>query len=168
MHQENVHFLIFHFIGKSYIVYSEEKLKELNRFFWVFMIGYGIAMGINGIVRHIVLRPRPIMDEWGSLNDDLYLLPNQIWEGHESFFSGHSTTGMALLLPFYFRSDKKIIKYGSLTLGIIHAYTRIYVAAHFPWDCLWGAILGALISYMMYLTFIQKKWHSRESDKTQC
>lgn len=72
-----------------------------------------------------------------------------------SFPSGHSATamGIGVMLALYFPKYKWLFLL--FFAGI--AFTRVIVTAHFLSDVLVGSLIGGLVSYYLYTTFIQKR-----------
>lgn len=78
-----------------------------------------------------------------------------------SFFSGHAANSMASM-TFIFLVLKKHYRYIFLIFlyPLIFAYSRIYLAAHYPTDILTGYAFGALygwIFYKVYQYFLNRK-----------
>jgi len=95
-------------------------------------------------VKRIAGRPRPCHLEphcWATL-----LPPDQF-----SFPSGHTMTAFAVAIPL-------ALFYPTLTIGLLFcafsvAISRILLGMHFLSDVIAGALIGATIGYLGYLTF---------------
>lgn len=72
-----------------------------------------------------------------------------------SFFSGHASNSMATML-FLFLILRKYYKYAFLVFlfPLIFAYSRIYLALHFPLDILMGYSFGALAGFSFYQLYL--------------
>lgn len=73
-----------------------------------------------------------------------------------SFPSGHTTTAFTIFLLACFFIDKKWILPIGLIYALLAAYSRVYLAQHFPID-LAGGMLSAVLTIFMSL-FLQNKW----------
>lgn len=97
-------------------------------------------------IKNYVERLRPINDL--SVNESIRVLI----EAHDfSFVSGHSTVSFTVaFLTFWVL--KKHYKFASLIFlfPILFAYSRLYLAAHYPLDILFGMLLGFSIAFCFY------------------
>lgn len=73
-----------------------------------------------------------------------------------SFPSGHTTTAFTVFLMACFFIDKKWIVSVGLLYALIAAYSRVYLAQHFPVD-LAGGMLSATITIICAVA-MQNKW----------
>lgn len=103
-------------------------------------------------IKNASQRLRPINDN--SINNAIRIL---IEDADFSFVSGHSSVSFTIAFLSYWILKKK---YPAILLiflfPILFAYSRIYLAAHFPIDILFGMLLGYLIA-KLYFKFVQKK-----------
>ncbi len=73
-----------------------------------------------------------------------------------SFPSGHTTTAFTLFFLACFFFNRKWILYTGLAFASLAAYSRVYLAQHFPVD-LAGGILAAAITIFISV-YLQNKW----------
>ena len=73
-----------------------------------------------------------------------------------SFPSGHTTTAFTIFLLSCFFIDKKWILPVGLLYALLAAYSRVYLAQHFPVDLAAG-MLSAVLTIFISL-FLQNKW----------
>lgn len=73
-----------------------------------------------------------------------------------SFPSGHTTTAFTIFLMACFFIDKKWILSVGLLFALVAAYSRVYLAQHFPVD-LAGGMLSATITIICAVA-MQNKW----------
>ncbi len=103
-------------------------------------------------IKNTVQRLRPINDN--SINTAIRIL---IEDADFSFVSGHSSVSFTIAFLSYWILRKK---YRSVFLvflfPILFAYSRIYLAAHFPFDIIFGMLLGYLIA-KLYFKIFQKR-----------
>jgi undecaprenyl-diphosphatase len=60
---------------------------------------------------------------------------------HNGFPSGHSA--LAFFLMTYVALQRRACRWPALVLAGLVAFSRVYVGAHFPSDCLVGSLIGA-------------------------
>lgn len=103
-------------------------------------------------IKNTTQRLRPINDN--SINTAIRIL---IEDSNFSFVSGHSSISFTIAFLTYWILKKKY-KYVFLIFmfPILFAYSRIYLAAHYPLDIIFGMLLGYLIAKFYYV-IIQKR-----------
>lgn len=142
-------------IMSALIYFKAEVWKKTGVFFFLLSIG-GSAL-LTNIIKLIIERPRPIH--------------NELWEGtiHAiekysssfSFFSSHSATTFTMAV-FFFLFFRKRKAYGCVAIlwATAVAYSRIYVAKHYPFDVMIGIIFGiimGIVGYILFQRFKMKK-----------
>ena len=145
----------------SFWLFITNPLHWIPLFFIIFFLGYkvftlkqsvlimistalsaGAALLVVNLIKNSIQRLRPINDT--SINSEIRIL---ISDSDFSFVSGHSTVSFTIaFLSFWIL--KKHYKYAWLLFifPLLFAYSRIYLAAHFPIDIFFGMILGFLIA----------------------
>jgi len=125
-----------------YSFYKGDK-KYLIRNLILVIGGATVAWVINHFLKNIVAHPRP----------DLalaLLLPNDPY----SFPSGHASFMFALgFLMSYFNKRAGVI---ILILALVTGIARVLSGVHYWYDILGGAILGYIVSYIIF--FFYKKY----------
>ncbi len=104
----------------------------------------GLALG-NGVIKHIVARPRPYtVAGYESIRQSL-LIP-ELSDG--SFPSGHALAAFeaAVSMMFY----KKSFGVPALVLGALMCVSRVYLFVHYPSDVVAGAVFGSLFAVAAY------------------
>lgn len=172
--------LIFlHSLGCSYWddfwIFLTNPLHWIPLFFLLFFLGFkafgskksllialiaainaATALAIVNLIKNYFQRLRPINDL--SINNNIRLL---IESNDFSFVSGHSTVSFTIAFLSYWVLKKQYKYAFSIFLfPLLFAYSRIYLAAHFPLDILVGMILGYLIAVVFYKIiklFVYKK-----------
>jgi membrane-associated phospholipid phosphatase len=77
--------------------------------------------------------------------------------GSNSFPSGHTTTAFAMFCLLALVSNNKKLGVVYITLALIVAWSRIYLAQHFFIDVYVGSIVGTLCSLFTFTLFEQKR-----------
>lgn len=124
-----------------------------------FILTVGASALITKIVKEIVARPRPIHNQ--AWEDMIHAIEK--YETSYSFFSSHSATTFAMATFFFLFFKKKKI-YGTIALlwaGIV-AYSRIYLAKHFPMDIFCGILCGIIVGIIGYKLF---EYYKSRSDR---
>jgi membrane-associated phospholipid phosphatase len=86
---------------------------------------------------------------------------------HQSFPSGHTTSGFAIFTLLALFSKHKNSGFLFVLMACLVGYSRSYLFQHFPEDVLAGAVIGVFSSFALYiwLTSIYaktpKNWHKR-------
>lgn len=132
----------------AFIYFKAEVWKRTGVFF--FFLSTGLSGLLTNIIKLFIERPRPIHNE-------LWLNTIHAIEKHSnsfSFFSSHSATTftMAIFFLLFFRKEKL---YGVIAVAwaTTVAYSRIYVAKHYPFDVLVGILFGIMIGFLGYKLF---------------
>lgn len=143
-------FFILFFFG--FKVYGLKKSSLISLFT---AVSVAFSLLIVNLIKNNVQRLRPLNDV--SVNESI----RTIIEAHDfSFVSGHSTVSFTIaFLSFWVL--KKHFKFAFLIFlfPLLFAYSRLYLAAHYPLDILFGMLLGfciALIFYKVLSKFVLK------------
>lgn len=104
------------------------------------------ALVLVHFIKNYIQRLRPLNDI--SINSNIRIL----MEANDfSFVSGHSTVSFTIAFLSYWVL-KKQYKYAMVIFmfPFLFAYSRIYLAVHFPFDILGGMALGFIIAKIFY------------------
>lgn len=109
---------------------------------------------INGILKHLVARPRPWLTVEG-LDTILYNSdPN-------SFPSGHTGAAFAFAVATYRELPTSWARFLAVAAAVCMGLSRIYVAVHYPSDVIAGAVVGGLCGWLaawLYRRFLQERF----------
>ena len=136
-------FSAYWFIGNTMTQYSEKKLQGIDRLFWITLSATVLTeLAAECFIKDWVGRPRPLSHIYGAYHEGLRIVADEVVQGGHSYVSGHSSAFFAMITPMMYFVDKKQIKMGLMIWASVHAFSRIYLAAHFPYDSMMGGILG--------------------------
>lgn len=121
---------------------------------------YGLAMLVglcidvivcNGLLKNLVARTRPC-----DVNTAIQLLISHPTD--YSFPSGHTAASFTAVAALYFSGNKKIWK-AAIVLGILIAFSRMYLYVHYPTDILGGILVGIFSGFIgsKIVTYMMKK-----------
>lgn len=134
-------FFVIYFFG--FRIFGFKKTSIVS----VFIVISGIsALVFVNWIKNLVQRLRPINDT--SINKSLRVL---IEQNDFSFVSGHSTVSFTItFLSFWILKKHYRHAYILFLFPILFAYSRIYLAVHYPIDIIVGMVLGFLIALLFY------------------
>jgi undecaprenyl-diphosphatase len=119
----------------------------------ILILGMFITFGLTDSISSRILKPmtkrlRPCHEE--VFKDQVHLAGQKCWGGKYGFVSSHAanTFGLATLFLFIFKSR---VYLGLLAYATLVSYSRIYLAKHYPLDIFFGALLGIIVGYSIYL-----------------
>ncbi|HKE12306.1 MAG TPA: phosphatase PAP2 family protein [Myxococcota bacterium] len=136
--------------GRSYRRLPAETLGRLRRAFWLSGLSILVAEAcIELLVWHTPFRPRPFAHENALWNSALLAVPDEYVRHGNSYVSGHAAALFALLTPFVWAARRTSVKVLLLAWATVHALSRVYVAAHFPYCVLMGSFLGASVATLL-------------------
>jgi len=125
--------------------------RALRRHLLILVVFVAIASGLNSAIKEVVYRARPgreFKHEIKSGEVTVYQLEEV---KRRSFPSGHSLLAF-VLMTYVGQVHRRFRPYG-LTLAFLIAFSRVYVGAHFPFDCLAGAVGGAFWGLLAWKTW---------------
>lgn len=149
-----VSFVVFWSASYTWTSWNYPTRKKWARVLLITIVSvfYTNYLGEDNIKR-IVGRPRPLNDAYKPWNEQVRVIPDEVVKSSPSYISGHASSLFALLTPAIWATRKKCVKLALLSWALLHAYTRIYTAAHFPYCTFMGALFGFLIGTLVYFSF---------------
>ena len=142
------------------LFYSRKiKIKQWIYFILFFILCVGVTDFLHvQLFKNIFMRLRPC---WESdlLNQMRPLLVD--CGGYYGFISGHAAnaTAMVVFLIYSFNIINKVNRFFLFGWVFLVAYSRIYLAKHYPLDVLFGVIFGfvtAVIVFKLYKYIVKK------------
>lgn len=138
------------FLYNVFRTYNKKGLSNLWPY-TIALIATGVAEYLSSSVKVFVRSPRPFLE---------LELQHLIIDDTFSFPSGHTTFLFSLATATYFFNKK--LAYFLYTSGVLVGLARIAGGAHYPSDILNGAILGAIIGYLIYKLFAYSRKQTYE------
>jgi membrane-associated phospholipid phosphatase len=129
-------------------------LRQLGLVGGFVFIGVGLPSLVTLIVKRLVGRGRPELLESAGAFDFQSL--NLIDWAHQSFPSGHATTGFALCFTAGFLMPRTFPV--MLGLAVLIGLSRVVLGVHYPTDVLAGALVGTLGAYVVRNVFASRRW----------
>lgn len=103
-----------------------------------------ISLGINSLLKFLIMRPRPFMVDSTIEN----LRPET--SGGFSMPSGHTQSAATLFFGVYQFFRRRYLFVIALVITILVAISRMYIGVHYFTDVLVGGLLGYIITLLMY------------------
>ncbi|WP_105614419.1 phosphatase PAP2 family protein [Vallitalea okinawensis] len=104
---------------------------------------------VNLFLKPIFNRPRP----YAIIEGIEYIIktPSEPY----SFPSGHASSSFAVATAIYLTSFKNKFAYLALILAALIAFARVYFCVHFPSDVIIGSLIGILMGYIGYRSYLK-------------
>ncbi len=132
---------------------------EFRKKFIIPLIFVILSFGLSDLVstrvfKNPIKRLRPCHNQ--ELSQKVHLAGKKCWGGKYGFVSSHASNSFALVFIFwlFIKRRRKLISVFFVYAGLV-AYSRVYLARHYPGDIFFGALLGLLISYLMYRLYLK-------------
>lgn len=140
--------LIFLFVGKSRVVLKKNRLMVFSALFAALVSRFVFTQ----IIKIIANRPRPFVFDAAV---QLLLLRHE--EAFRSFPSGHATFFFALAVSVFVFNKKA--GYWFVSGAFLISLSRVFAGVHYPSDILAGAILGAIVGWLIAKLFKRYSVH---------
>ena len=146
-----VFFVGFWFAGMSFVALDDETLAKIATVFWLTLVA-AIFTNLLGTtpIKEYIGRFRPLNDAYSPWNEGLRAFTDETVRGGFSYISGHSSSLFALLTPLFWAVKNRWVKGGLMVWATLHAFTRVYVAVHFPYCCIIGSLYGFIIGTCVF------------------
>jgi|GWRWMinimDraft_6_1066014.scaffolds.fasta_scaffold07308_4 undecaprenyl-diphosphatase len=134
-----------------YLIFKSHTRNKAIFYVLLTLISVGISDYIaSGIFKPFFERFRPCHTD--SLKGIMILVGE--CGGKFGFVSSHASTSFALAFSIFFIFKKKFGLYIFMIFwAILVGYSRIYLGVHFPIDIIFGAILGIIITFIVFKLF---------------
>lgn len=142
------------FLGQKIGHYDNKKIRQVSRLFGITLLSVLLTeLAVGKIIKPLVLRPRPLSDAYAACNMALRIIADEVVRGGHSYVASHSAIFFAMITPLIWFTPNRGFKAVLLFWGLFHAFTRVYLAAHFPYDSLMGGILGFSMGTVVVKSF---------------
>ncbi len=138
------------YITLLYYLFKKYPIKQFVLILIVIILGITLSDQLCNFFKLSVMRLRPCNDP--NIKNLLRLVGSG---GTYGFYSAHSSNSffVATIASFLYSPQKKVA-YFLYFWAIVVAYSRIYLAVHYPMDIMMGALMGFLIGGLMYQVFL--------------
>ncbi len=145
------------FLILLYFLYKKLTWQQLVLLVVVIALFFTFTDQMTNVFKRTFERPRPLNEP------DLVGMVRVLKDTKSfSFFSGHASNSMGAMV-FLFLILKRYYKYAWIIFffPLLFAYTRIYLALHYPGDILSGYIFGILSGLIFFQLFkyLNKRLH---------
>jgi len=106
--------------------------------------------GATSRIKEAVARPRPLNDAHKPWNEHVRVIPDEVLRGRNSYPSGHTSGTFSLLTPLFWYVRDRRGRAGLLGWATLQGMSRVYTAAHFPFCCLMGGLLGFGVGTLVF------------------
>lgn len=153
-----------------YILLLYLVFKQYGKRGWWFLLAVGVVILCSDQLSAHVCKPlfhrlRPCFN---PELEGLVHLPKGLPGGQYGFVSSHAanTFAVATFLTAALRKSYKSIGWWLYAWALVSSYSRIYIGVHYPGDIVAGAVLGALIGWIIWklLELILKNHLDRRAD----
>jgi len=146
-----------------FLLLKKISLKQFGLLVLILTVFFVFTDQMTNLVKYSVDRLRPVNDP--LIEPYLRVLRKA---NSPSFFSGHASNSSGSIL-IIFLIMKRYYKYAWLIFffPLIFAYTRIYLALHYPLDILCGYIFGIASGFLFYYIFRYFNNKYKLTDKQQ-
>lgn len=131
------------------ILFGGFKVFKFNKtigLFFIISLSSVISLLIVNLIKNTVQRLRPINDP--SINESIRSV---LFANDFSFVSGHSAVSFTItFLSYWILKNHYRFAFLLFLFPLLFAYSRIYLALHFPLDIIAGALLGYVIACITY------------------
>lgn len=137
------------FLILLYLLYKKLGWKQLGLLIVILALFFTFTDQMTNLVKNSVQRLRPLNEP--AIEGMVRVLKNT---QSFSFFSGHASNSMGAMV-ILFAVLRKYYKYAWVIFffPLLFAYTRIYLALHYPGDILCGFIFGGLSGLFFFQLF---------------
>jgi membrane-associated phospholipid phosphatase len=146
-------FLTLTVVGRSFGTMAEETQAALYRVAWMPAVAIALTDLAEPLLDELVERRyRPLDSSNRPWNEALRILPDEYVRHGNSYVSGHASGLFALLTPLAWFVRSKATRAALFTWATVHAWTRLYLAVHFPLCVVMGSFLGFAIGSLVALS----------------
>ncbi|TAH29915.1 MAG: phosphatase PAP2 family protein [Cytophagales bacterium] len=142
------------FIYWIYLLYKKNKKSFFSALLMIIMVITLSDQISSRFFKPYFQRLRPSHEQ--KLSKSIHLLEEkkgQIYKGGKyGFVSSHAANVFAVVLFLYLYIGKLFSIYWFFWAFLV-SYSRIYLGVHYPLDIIVGAILGIIVSYIVFLLF---------------
>ncbi|MFP4501952.1 MAG: phosphatase PAP2 family protein [Candidatus Hydrogenedentota bacterium] len=115
-------------------------------------------------IKEAIGRPRPLNAAHAPWNDGVRIIPEEELRGQNSYPSGHTSGTFALLTPIFWYTRRRSARAGLLGWSVLQGVSRVYTAAHFPFDVLIGGLLGFSFGTLVFFCLGGPRLRGREAE----
>jgi undecaprenyl-diphosphatase len=151
----------FLWVGSRLRRFDEAALLRVRQAFVLTLVSIALAeMTLRFVPALGHARARPFNVANAAWNGALRIIPDEHVRGAHSYPSGHAVAICALLTPLFWVARERAVRAALFALAALVVYSRVYVAAHFPFDAIAGAAIGVASGTLVTLTLGRQSLNS--------
>jgi len=132
---------------------DDDAMRRFSQVFWLVLISvYLTDFVVTDRMKDAVARLRPLNDANKPWNEKVRIVPDEVLRGKNSYPSGHTSGTFGLLTPLFWYVRNRKARAGLIGWGVLQGFSRVYTAAHFPFCCLMGGLLGFSMGTLVFFT----------------
>jgi undecaprenyl-diphosphatase len=115
----------------------------------ILLIGIAVTLSDQGsvLIKNSVQRLRPCHEP--ALEGQVHIVKGHCG-GKYGFVSSHASNAFMVALLSLLLLRKKWFTYSIIVWALVVTYSRIYLGVHYPGDCIFGSLLGAIAGWAVY------------------
>lgn len=120
------------------------------RYAFIAACSFGASSGISQFLKRLIFADAPRPKKFFETITDIRLIDGMEVHSSLSFPSGHSITAFSICTLLALLTGNRFPGFIFFMLAFLAAYSRIYLAQHFPTDVLAGSIIGVSVTALCY------------------
>lgn len=148
---------VLHFVVAMLLVYLI--FQKFSKTAIINVLTYLVVFGLADSITHRILKPffgrvRPCNPAYFFDGVNNYLINSRLLLGYKTSFSmpSNHASNMFAMATFWSLLYPKSAKF-LFPIAFVITYSRLYVGVHYPFDLLFGSIVGSAIAISVYLLF---------------
>lgn len=144
---------VFWVMGNRIVQIDDAVIDQFNRLFWLTALTVLLTQLSVEVIKESVARLRPLSGGYALYAQGIRIVADEGVQGGHSYVAGHSAAFFAMTTPLICFISEKWLKASLILWALVHAFSRVYLAAHFPYCSLMGAALGFSMGTLVFKIF---------------
>ncbi|MFC1579529.1 phosphatase PAP2 family protein [Thermodesulfobacteriota bacterium] len=148
-----IQLFVFWFMSNRVVQIDDAVIDRFNRLFWMTALAVLLTELSVEVIKETVARLRPLSGGYNLYAQGIRIVADEGVQGGHSYVASHSAVFFAMITPLFYFISKKSLRAGLILWALVHAFSRVYLAAHFPYCSVMGAALGFSMGTLVFRTF---------------